>query len=251
MTQHPDEHTGHRDDYVVRFGPRDRIEHLVVMLLFFGLALTGLPQKFHDAAISKSIVDALGGIAQVRYLHRMAGVLFSAMTLVHLVTVLAAVITGRSKLSMVPGAKDFRDVVTTLRYYLRISDVRAQFDRFDYKEKFEYWGIVFGGLIMITTGFALLYPIEVTRFLPGQVIPAAKVAHGSEGLMAFLVVILWHIYNVVFAPEVFPGSTTIFTGKISREHMRHEHPLEYARMFPEEADEVLGHPAEPSPKKDG
>jgi hypothetical protein len=42
--------------------------------------------------------------------------------------------------------------------------------------------------------------------------------------------------------------------------MRHEHPLEYARMFPEEADEVLGHhradparkqAAEPARKKDG
>ena len=239
-------------DDIIRFGPRDRIEHLLVMLLFFLLALTGLPQKFHDAAISKTIVDALGGIAQVRFLHRAAGVLFAIMTLIHLVTVLGRVLTGRSSLAMVPGAKDFRDVVTTLRYYLRISDTRAQFDRFDYKEKFEYWGIVFGGIIMITTGFALLYPIEATRFLPGQIIPAAKVAHGSEGLMAFLVVILWHLYNVVFAPEVFPGSKTIFTGKISRERMRHEHPLEYARMFPEEANEILGqHAAEPVPKQDG
>jgi formate dehydrogenase subunit gamma len=145
-------------------------------------------------------------------------------------------------------------VVTTLRYYLRISNTQAQFDRFDYKEKFEYWGIIFGGLIMISTGFLLLYPIQATQILPGQVIPAAKVAHGNEGLMAFLVVIVWHIYNVVLAPEVFPGSTTIFTGKISRERMRHEHPLEYARMFPDEADQVLGqHKAvsgkEPAPEK--
>jgi formate dehydrogenase subunit gamma len=239
-------------DYVIRFGLRDRIEHLIVMVLFFALALTGLPQKFHDSAISKAIVDALGGIAQVRYLHRLSGVLFSVATLMHLVAVLAKVVTGRSSLSMLPGPKDFRDVVTTLRYYLRISDVRAQFDRFDYKEKFEYWGIIFGGLIMISTGFLLLYPIQATQILPGQVIPAAKLAHGNEGLMAFLVVIVWHIYNVVFAPEVFPGSTTIFTGKIPRERMRHEHPLEYARMFPEEADQVLGHhQAESTPKKDG
>jgi len=247
-------------DDVVRFGTRDRIEHLLVMLIFFALALTGLPQKFHDAAISKAIVGVLGGIAQVRYLHRLAGGLFFVMTLVHVVSVLAAVIAGRSTLAMVPGAKDFRDVVTTLRYYLRLSEVRAQFDRFDYKEKFEYWGILFGGLIMITTGFALRFPIETTRFLPGQVIPAAKVAHGNEGLMAFLVVIVWHIYNVVFAPEVFPGSKTIFTGKIPRERMRHEHPLEYARIFPDEAKEVLGHhaaesvskhAAESAPKEDG
>jgi formate dehydrogenase subunit gamma len=243
-------------DDIIRFGLRDRLEHLAVMVLFFLLALTGLPQRFHEAALAKTIVDALGGIAQVRYLHRLAGVLFAVLTLVHLAPVLVRVLRGRSSLSMVPGAKDFRDVVTTLRYYLRISDVRAQFDRFDYKEKFEYWGIIFGGLIMITTGFALLFPIEATRLLPGQIIPAAKVAHGSEGLLAFLVVILWHIYNVVFAPEVFPGSKTIFTGKISRERMRHEHPLEYARMFPDEAEEGAEVPQPPHgsatpPKQDG
>jgi cytochrome b subunit of formate dehydrogenase len=226
-------------EYVLRFGTRNRIEHLVVMLLFLALAVTGFPQKFHDGAIAKAIVGGLGGIAQVRYFHRIAGMLFAGLTFSHIVSVLVAVVSGRSSLAMVPSAKDFRDAVTTLRYYMRLSDVRARFDRFDYKEKFEYWGLVFGGLVMIGTGFLLLFPILATRFLPGQVIPAAKVAHGNEGLMAFLVVIIWHIYNVHLAPEVFPLNKTIFTGKISRARMRHEHPLEYARMFPKEAADVL------------
>jgi formate dehydrogenase subunit gamma len=237
---------------VVRFGGRNRIEHLLVMLVFFALALTGFPQKFHDGAIAKAIVGGLGGIAQVRYFHRFAGVLFAGLTLSHLVTVLVAVISGRSSLAMVPSAKDFRDAVTTIRYYMRLSDVRAQFDRFDYKEKFEYWGLVFGGLVMISTGFLLLFPIAATHFLPGQVIPAAKVAHSNEGLMAFLVVIIWHIYNVHLAPEIFPFNKTIFTGKISRARMRHEHPLEYARMFPEEAADVdRDHAVDPTRKQDG
>jgi cytochrome b subunit of formate dehydrogenase len=240
--------------YVVRFGRRNRIEHMVVMVLFLVLALTGFPQKFHDGGVAKAIVSALGGIDRVRYFHRLAGILFAGLTVSHLVSVLAAVITGRSSLAMVPTAKDFRDAITTLRYYLGVSDVRAQFDRFDYKEKFEYWGLVFGGLVMITTGFVLLFPIAATRFLPGEIIPAAKVAHGNEGLMAFLVVIIWHVYNVHLAPEVFPFNKAIFTGKISRERMRHEHPLEYARMFPEaERDEEGLHPpaADPTRKKDG
>ena len=67
----------------------------------------------------------------------------------------------------------------------------------------------------------------VTRFLPGEMIPAAKVAHSNEGLMAFLVVIIWHIYNAHLSPDVFPFDTTIFTGTISEERMQHEHPLEY------------------------
>jgi formate dehydrogenase subunit gamma len=239
------------NDDVVRFGLRERIEHLLVMVSFFVLAATGLPQKFHTSALAKAIVDGLGGIAQVRHLHRLAGALFTLLTLVHLATVLARVLGGRSSLAMVPRAKDFRDVVTTLRYQLRLSEVRAEFDRFDYREKFDYWSIVFGGIVMIATGFALLYPVEVARYLPGQLIPAAREAHGNEGLLALLVVLLWHLYHVVLAPGVFPGNTSIFSGKISRERMRHEHPLEYARRFPEEAAALPAQPgSETAPKPD-
>jgi formate dehydrogenase subunit gamma len=48
--------------------------------------------------------------------------------------------------------------------------------------------------------------------------------------MAFLVVILWHIYNAHLSPDVFPFDKSIFTGKISLERMEHEHPLELARI---------------------
>jgi cytochrome b subunit of formate dehydrogenase len=156
------------------------------------------------------------------------------LTLVHLSAVVLPVLTHRSSLAMVPRPKDFRDAVLTIRYYLGITPKRPEYDHFDYKEKFEYWGIVFGSFIMICTGFVLLLPLLATKFLPGQVIPAAKVAHGNEGLMAMLVVIVWHLYNVHLAPDVFPMSRTIFTGKISRERLRHEHGLEYERKFPED-----------------
>ena len=63
----------------------------------------------------------------------------------------------------------------------------------------------------------------------------AKVAHSNEGLMAFLVVITWHVYNAHFAPDIFPFNKTIFTGKISKHHMQKDHPLEYERLFPAEA----------------
>jgi hypothetical protein len=63
--------------------------------------------------------------------------------------------------------------------------------------------------------------------LPGASITAAKVAHSYEALLAFLAILLWHFYHTHFAADAFPMDTSIFTGKISVEKMREEHPLEY------------------------
>jgi formate dehydrogenase subunit gamma len=65
--------------------------------------------------------------------------------------------------------------------------------------------------------------------LPGELIPAAQVAHSNEGLLAFLVVLIWHIYNAHLNPDVFPMDLSIFSGRISKERMMKEHPLEQAR----------------------
>jgi formate dehydrogenase subunit gamma len=216
---------------VVRFSARQRTEHLLVMLLFVVLAVTGFPQKFPDTGWARVTVDLLGGIERARWLHRAAGVAFTALAAVHLTLAMVLATTRRAPLSVVPTRKDFRDAVTSLRYYLRLSDVQARFDRFDYREKFEYWGLVMGALIMSATGLVLFFPILVARYLPGELIPVAKVAHSNEGLMAFLVVVTWHVYNAHFAPGVFPFNPTIFTGRISREHLRRDHPLEYERLF--------------------
>jgi cytochrome b subunit of formate dehydrogenase len=137
---------------------------------------------------------------------------------------------------MIPTKKDFRDAIITLRYYLGLSEEQARFDRYEYRQKFEYWGLILGGLIMISTGFILYFPIFWTRFLSGEVIPAANVAHSSEGLLAFLIVIIWHIYNAHLNPDVFPFDSSIFTGKISEERMEKEHPLEYACLLTEDLE---------------
>lgn len=51
--------------------------------------------------------------------------------------------------------------------------------------------------------------------------------------MAFLVVITWHLFNAHLSPEAFPFDTSIFTGKMNRERMEKEHPLEYERTLAE------------------
>ncbi len=216
-------------DYFVRFSRKQRAEHLLVMTIFIVLAVTGFPQKFYDTGWARAAVGLLGGLDRMRWWHRAAGILFAIVSAFHIASAAFLVLTGKARPSLVPIKRDFRDAIDNLRYYLGASSEPVKFDRFDYRQKFEYWGLVLGGLVMVGTGFILLYPGTVARLLPGDVIPASKVAHSNEGLMAFLVVITWHIYNAHLSPDVFPFDTSIFTGKISRERMHHEHPLELER----------------------
>ena len=111
-----------------------------------------------------------------------------------------------------------------------------KFDRFDFRQKVEYWALIWGTLLMVLTGFILMFPITVTHYLPGIVIYAAKAAHGYEAVLAFLSIITWHMYNTHFAPNMFPVDTTIFTGMISRERLREEHSLEYERLVARESE---------------
>jgi len=216
--------------YLTRFSVRQRVEHVLVMSFFIILSVTGLPQKYFDAAWARWFINLMGGIDHMRWFHRIAGLSFATLTAWHIMFAIGAVAAGRSALSIVPNRKDFDDAIQMMRYYLGRVDQPAQFDRFDYRQKFEYWGLVLGAVVVISTGLILYFPILFTRFFPGELIPAAKVAHSYEGLMAFLVVILWHIYNAHLNPDVFPFDKTIFTGKISLERMQHEHPLELARL---------------------
>jgi cytochrome b subunit of formate dehydrogenase len=219
-------------EYLQRFSPRQRVEHFLVMSIFTLLALTGFPQKFYDAGWAHTIVGLFGGMERMRFVHRMCGIAFAILSVLHVVTVGLKVATGKARPTLVPNRKDFSDAVLTLRYYLGLSDHHAAFDRFDYRQKFEYWGLLLGGVLMVLTGLILYFPLIAVQFLPGEFVPAAKVAHSNEGLMAFLVVITWHVYNAHLSPDTFPFDTSIFTGKISRERMEHEHPLELARMEP-------------------
>jgi cytochrome b subunit of formate dehydrogenase len=225
--------------YIVRFNSRQRFEHALNLVVFVLLCATGLPQKFFQSGWAGAMLDFFGGIDRARFIHRVCGLTMAVATLVHFGFAFAAIAGKKTRLAMIPSKSDFTDAIGTLKYYMGLSDKHPLYDRFEYKQKFEYWGVVMGSIIMIASGLALYFPTVVARYLPGELIPAAKMMHSNEGLMAFLVIAIWHMWNSVFAPEVFPMDTAIFTGKISRERMLHEHPLELARIEGKTVEQLL------------
>ncbi|HAM52530.1 MAG TPA: cytochrome C [Nitrospiraceae bacterium] len=228
-----------KGDYMRRFSFYRMAEHWLLAVIFVILVVTGLSQKFYGLDISQRLVMYLGGIDFVRLIHRGAGLFLAFLLIEHIFVASFGILFRKWEPLIMITKKDFIDASLNLKYYLGVTSHPAYCDRYNYKQKFEYWGILTGLLVMMATGAVLWFPVAFTRFLPGEIIPAAKVMHSNEAFLIFLIITLWHIYNAVFNPEIFPLDTSILTGYISRERMVREHPAELARIEGKQLDEII------------
>lgn len=208
----------------IRFALPDRVEHILLLASFTTLAVTGLVQKFPDAGISQSIIAALGGIEGTRTIHHIAAVILLLESIYHLGAVSYKVLVRRTRLDMLLGLDDIRNAWRAFLYNLGRRTDRPQEGRYNFAEKAEYWAVVWGTVVMAITGFMMWNPISTTRFLPGQVVPAAKAAHGFEAILAVLAILVWHLYHV----HLKYFNKSMFTGKMTEKEMIEEHPLELA-----------------------
>ena len=168
------------------------------------------------------MIAAMGGIETVRIIHRIAATIFILEIVYHLVYLGYKAYVHRIGMSMLPGIQDVRDGIQSVLFNIGIAKSRPKAGRYSFDEKLEYWAMVWGSVIMILTGLALWNPIATTSALPGQFVPAAKAAHGAEAVLAFLGILVWHIYHV----HLRSFNKSMFTGKLTRQEMEHEHPLE-------------------------
>lgn len=220
-----------------RFSRGQRIQHGILIVSFSVLAVTGLGQKYAFTGVAEAAIVWMGGIEAVRIVHRAAAIVLMAATLYHVFDVAYRVLVRRRPLSMLPRHQDVVDAWQTVRYNLGRAAARPRMGRYSFEEKVEYWALMWGNLVMIATGFMLWNPIATAQVFPGQVIPAALVAHGGEALLAVLAVIVWHGYGV----HLRHFNRSMFTGSMTEAEMREEHPLEL------EAIESGQAPAEPLP----
>jgi formate dehydrogenase gamma subunit len=209
-----------------RFSLSQRLEHWVMVVSFTLLALTGLPQKFAGTGWAETMIGLMGGIEITREIHHAAAILLLLAVIYHFVSILYQVIVLRSRWSIYPQLQDVFDALHTVQYDLGARKDAPKYDHFAWGEKFEYWALVWGTLIMALTGLMMWNPIIVTRFLSGDVIPAAKAAHGAEAILAVLAVVVWHFYNV----HLRQFNKSMFTGKLPAHEMETEHALEMERL---------------------
>jgi formate dehydrogenase gamma subunit len=209
-----------------RFNQWQRLEHIVLLLSFTILAVTGLPQKFSSQPWATTMIGWFGGIESTRLIHHWAAVILLIGAIYHFIAVSYRIYVTRVSMTMLPSFQDAKDGLQNLAYNVGLARHMPKMGRYTFGEKVEYWAVVWGTVIMAITGFMLWNPIATTTILPGQFIPAAKAAHGGEAILAVLSILTWHLYNV----HIKEFNKSMFTGKIERHAMEEEHPLELAAI---------------------
>jgi cytochrome b subunit of formate dehydrogenase len=216
---------------VVRFSLIFRLQHFGLLASTLILIVTGLPLRYAETAWAHTFFGWIGGVRVTAPIHHFAAALLILVGTFHMGYITLTREGRRELLALLPRPKDFGDLFRNLAYFVGLRRRGPQFDRFSYVEKFDYWAVYWGIVIMISSGLLLWFPEVVMRHLPKYVMDIAKVVHSDEALLAAISIVIWHFYNAHFNPEWFPMNWTWLTGHISTEHMLKHHPLEYERRF--------------------
>lgn len=207
-----------------RFHWAQRVEHVLLLTSFSLLGITGLPQKFSTAGWAQAMIRFFGGIETTRLIHHICAIVLMFLAIYHILDIGYKIFVRHTRLSMLPGISDVKDAFQAFLYNLGFTKKRPQMGRYTFEEKAEYWALIWGTVIMGITGFMMWNPITTARFLPGEIIPASKAAHGGEALLAVMAIVVWHMYGV----HLKRFNKAMFTGKQTEDEMLHEHPLELA-----------------------
>lgn len=221
--------------YYRRFTPAQILLHIVVVVTFLGLAMTGLPLRFSTTAWAGGFARAVGGFGAILFFHKLCAVVLTLAFLAHVGHVLYRGLVRREKgifwgpTSMVPQWKDFQDLYGNFRWFLGLGP-RPRFEHYAYWEKFDYWAVFWGMVVIGFSGYAMWFAPFFARFLPGWALNAALLVHGEEALLAVLFIFAIHFFNTHLRPDSFPMDNVVLTGRETGEEFERKRALEYDRL---------------------
>ncbi|MDF1544120.1 MAG: cytochrome b/b6 domain-containing protein [bacterium] len=219
----------------LRFGKNFRAQHMLMFVSVIILIITGMPLKFPELSISKFlIIDLMGGLENSTLIHRVGAVGLILVGIWHLLYTALTAIGRRDFFLMIPMPKDIKDFWHTMLYFFGRRASGPKFARFSFIEKFDYWAVYWGMIIMIGSGSIMWFK----ELFPKFAFDISREAHSDEGLLATLSIVVWHFYNVHFNPGVFPMSWTWWHGRLTESEMKHHHALEYAEIIEAESKEI-------------
>jgi cytochrome b subunit of formate dehydrogenase len=220
-----------------RFTRLNRALHIVMIVSFLSLALTGLTLKFSYTGWARVVSRLLGGFETAGYIHRVGGILMIGTFLTHLFDLFRrkrreygswrALLFGPN--TMLFTKRDLQEFLGSLKWFLG-RGARPRYGRWTYWEKFDYFAVFWGIAVIGSTGLMLWFPVLFTHVAPGWFLNVATIIHSDEALLATGFIFTVHFFNTHLRPEKFPMDIVIFTGRMPLEEFRRDKPAEYEAL---------------------
>jgi cytochrome b subunit of formate dehydrogenase len=189
---------------VERMNLNQRIQHLVMVASFTVLVISGFALSWPDSVFA---IPFGPGEAMRRVVHRIAAVIMIILGVYHLAYMMFTAEGRKGLRDFWFRVSDARDLVSVLR------GRRIAPSRFSYAEKAEYWAGLWGTIVMAVTGLVIWYFVEVATWIPRWWIDVATTIHYYEAILATLAIVVWHLYHVIFDPDVYPMNWAWFDGR--------------------------------------
>ncbi len=220
----------------VRFSRLNRLLHASMIVSFISLALTGMTLKFSYTGWAAFLSRVFGGYQSAGFIHRLAAVVMIAVFITHIVDLFRrkkreygswkALLFGPD--TMLMNKKDLHDIRDSFKWFLGMGP-RPQYGRWTYWEKFDYFAVFWGMVVIGSTGLTLWFPELFTLVLPGWALNVATIIHSDEALLATGFIFTVHFFNTHLRPEKFPMDMVIFTGRMDVDELKEDKPGEYEK----------------------
>ena len=228
---------------IKRFTLPQRLFHLLLMLSFLIQGATGLSRLYFPTPWARWLSGLFGGYESTLLVHIYVGIFMICAFLIHALYLIFKInwsafpgsLFGPD--SLLPRAKDIKDFFQHIGWFIGVTKA-PRFDRWGYWEKFDYWAVFWGMVILGGTGLVLAYPLISTRFMPGWGLNIALWVHRIEALLALAHIFMIHFFIAHLRHHNFPMDRAIFEGSAKLSAVRHEKPAWINRL--EEGGELEG-----------
>lgn len=218
-----------------RFSPVQRLWHFGLVVVFMILSVTGVAWMFIETPWGRGLASLFGGYRGTLEIHRIAGLVMLAGFVLHIIYLLAKIQwreLPRSLLGPETLVYQWVDVKQFLQHLLWIVGLAKapRFDRWSWWEKFDYWAVWWGLIIVGVTGLILYDPVLSSDYMPGWLLNVALWVHRIEAVLAMGHIFTVHFFTENFRPPSFPFNDAMFDGAMPLDHAREEHPAWVARL---------------------
>ena len=199
------------------------------------MSVTGLAWMYLETPWGKGVAGWFGGWENTLEIHRIAGLVLLAGFAGHIVYLLYKIdwkgfpgsLLGPE--TIVFQWVDIKGFFQHLGWIVGLSNTPS-FDRWTWWEKFDYWAVWWGFMIVGLTGLLLYDPVLSSDYMPGWMLNVMLWVHRVEAVLAMGHIFTIHFFVEHFRPHNFPFNASMFDGTMDMADARAEHPEWIARL---------------------